>query len=100
MWYLPDVVSTFLKLTWGNSNRRRCFDLVLRLQAAGVTNGSMFARNMVVQPGPLSAPPKERSMDDPSFRIIDFGRTLREGDEDFEYVCSLDQRRAREGLLL
>lgn len=29
---------------------------------------------MVVQPGPLTAPPSERSNKTPSFRLIDFGR--------------------------
>lgn len=35
---------------------------------------SYFRRNVVVQPGPLTRPPKYRSLDSPSFRIIDFGR--------------------------
>ena len=77
-----------------------CFDLVLRLQAAGFTNGSMYRRNMVVQPGPLSAPPDKRSMDNPSFRIIDFGRAEREGDRYFHYSCADDRRRARGALQL
>ena len=34
----------------------------------------MYSRNILVQPGPLSALPEERSPDTPSFRVIDFGR--------------------------
>lgn len=29
---------------------------------------------MLVQAGPLTAPPEERSMDSPSYRLISFGR--------------------------
>ena len=31
-------------------------------------------RNVLVQPGPLTDPPERRSLDTPSFRIVDFGR--------------------------
>lgn len=34
----------------------------------------MFHRNILVQPGPLSMPRANRSLDEPSYRIIDFGR--------------------------
>ncbi len=54
--------------------RPRCLELFKRLHAAGFTQGSVFSRNILVEPGPLSAPPEERSADTPSFRIIDFGR--------------------------
>jgi len=36
----------------------------------------MFERNVLVQPGPLTVPPANRSPDEPSYRIIDFGRGL------------------------
>lgn len=45
-----------------------------RFHKAGVMQGSAYIRNMVVQPGPLTAPPEKRSRKTPSFRIIDFGR--------------------------
>ncbi|PIL28823.1 hypothetical protein GSI_08868 [Ganoderma sinense ZZ0214-1] len=51
-----------------------CLQLVRRLHAAGFAQNSMFARNVLVQPGPLSAPLSARSYTTPSFRIIDFGR--------------------------
>ncbi|KAI1792684.1 hypothetical protein LXA43DRAFT_1093331 [Ganoderma leucocontextum] len=54
--------------------------LFKRLHAAGFTQGSIYARNLLVQPGPLSAPPEERSDDTPSFRIIDFGRVRMHAD--------------------
>ena len=40
----------------------------------------MYMRNMVVQPGPLNVPRPERTMKQPSFRIIDFGRMQMRGD--------------------
>ncbi|CAK5272738.1 unnamed protein product [Mycena citricolor] len=36
--------------------------------------GSYYARNLLVQPGPLTHPPHMRSLETPSFRLIDFGR--------------------------
>jgi hypothetical protein len=36
----------------------------------------MFRRNVLVQPGPLSVPRANRSLDEPSYRIIDFGRGI------------------------
>ena len=38
--------------------------------------GSFYLRNIMIQPGPLTKPPRERSLDTPSFRIIDFGRGM------------------------
>ncbi len=34
----------------------------------------MYRRNVLVQPGPLSVPRANRSLDEPSYRIVDFGR--------------------------
>lgn len=48
--------------------------MMLRLHYDGFTQGSFYVRNIMVQPGPLTAPPELRSMETPSFRIIDFGR--------------------------
>ncbi|KAI1792680.1 hypothetical protein LXA43DRAFT_310147 [Ganoderma leucocontextum] len=54
--------------------RSCCLDLFKRLHAEGFVQGSVFPRNILIQPGPLSAPPEERTDGTPSFRIIDFGR--------------------------
>jgi hypothetical protein len=48
--------------------------MFLNLHQHGFLQQSTYARNMLVQPGPLTVPPMERSLDTPSFRIIDFGR--------------------------
>ena len=56
--------------------RLNCMQLVKRLHVAGFMQNSMYARNVLVQPGPLSAPPSVRSYATPSFRIIDFGRAV------------------------
>ena len=39
----------------------------------------MYERNVLVQPGPLTVPPSNRSLDEPSYRIIDFGRGINLG---------------------
>ncbi|KAN0135862.1 hypothetical protein V8E53_006314, partial [Lactarius tabidus] len=56
------------------SSRDMIAGLFVRLHNAGFTQGSAYLRNIVVQPGPLTRPPAERSFDNPSYRIIDFGR--------------------------
>ena len=48
--------------------------MMLRLHYEGFTQGSFYVRNIMVQPGPLTAPPEQRSKKTPSFRVIDFGR--------------------------
>ncbi|KAI0752595.1 hypothetical protein C8Q80DRAFT_464461 [Daedaleopsis nitida] len=58
-------------------HREKCRSLIERLHEAGVAHLSTYVRNMLVQCGPLSVPPAERSMSTPSFRIIDFGRAQR-----------------------
>ena len=50
---------------------------MLRLHYSGFIQGSFYVRNIMVQPGPLTAPPEERSEHTPSFRVIDFGRGQR-----------------------
>jgi hypothetical protein len=45
-----------------------------RLHKAKFVQGSTYERNILVQPGPLSVPRANRSLDEPSYRIIDFGR--------------------------
>ncbi|KAI9060029.1 hypothetical protein FKP32DRAFT_1083589 [Trametes sanguinea] len=59
---------------WSWDQRYEILDLYERLHEAGFVQCSPYMRNMLVQPGPLSAPREQRSMDTPSFRIIDFGR--------------------------
>ena len=41
---------------------------------AGFLQGSVYPRNILIQPGPLTIPCSKRSLASPSFRIIDFGR--------------------------
>ena len=48
--------------------------MFVNLHHAGFLQGSIYPRNMLIQPGPLTLPPSERSLASPSFRIIDFGR--------------------------
>ncbi|KAI0658078.1 hypothetical protein C8Q70DRAFT_1135933 [Cubamyces menziesii] len=57
-----------------DDERTECFSLMLRLHALKITQGSFYVRNVLIQPGPLSAPPSQRTLRIPSFRIIDFGR--------------------------
>jgi hypothetical protein len=45
-----------------------------RLHKAKFVQGSAYERNVLVQPGPLTQPRAERSLDNPSYRLIDFGR--------------------------
>ncbi|EPQ53121.1 hypothetical protein GLOTRDRAFT_79187 [Gloeophyllum trabeum ATCC 11539] len=54
--------------------RAECYSLLLRLHLADFVQNSFYVRNILVQPGPLTAPPEKRTMSKPSFRIIDFGR--------------------------
>ncbi|KAI8968713.1 hypothetical protein BD414DRAFT_429096, partial [Trametes punicea] len=42
--------------------RTECFSLVLRLHELNVTQGSFWVRNILIQPGPLSLPPTERTL--------------------------------------
>jgi hypothetical protein len=48
--------------------------MFVNLHEAGFLQGSVYPRNILVQPGPLTLRPSERSLESPSFRIIDFGR--------------------------
>ncbi|KZT64225.1 hypothetical protein DAEQUDRAFT_732892 [Daedalea quercina L-15889] len=57
-------------------DRSECYSLMCRLQLARFSQGSMYVRNILWQPGPLWKPPRERSRATPSFRIIDFGRAV------------------------
>ena len=46
----------------------------MHLHKENIVQGSPAPRNIVMQPGPLTLPPAQRSLETPSFRIIDFGR--------------------------
>ncbi|KDQ58457.1 hypothetical protein JAAARDRAFT_193028 [Jaapia argillacea MUCL 33604] len=55
--------------------RSECMSLLLRLHLEDVVHGSIYLRNICIQPGPLTAHPLLRTTKTPSFRIIDFGRS-------------------------
>ena len=77
--------------------------MYLRLHEAGWVQGSVAYRNTVVQKGPLYLPPEERTMDEPSFRIIDFGRAVsraKDGYPAFEDMRLEDVYRAKRELIL
>ncbi|KAH9959957.1 hypothetical protein BC827DRAFT_424009 [Russula dissimulans] len=61
-------------LSLSRTGREIIFGLLDRLHAANFVQGSVYERNILIQPGPLNVPWAERSMQKPSFRIIDFGR--------------------------
>ncbi|KAM5546088.1 hypothetical protein V8D89_000214 [Ganoderma adspersum] len=54
--------------------RTECFSLLHRLHKLNILQGSPYVRNVLVQPGPLTDPLERRSLDTPSFRVVDFGR--------------------------
>ncbi|KAI0767598.1 hypothetical protein C8Q74DRAFT_966700 [Fomes fomentarius] len=54
--------------------RTECFTLIMRLHHLRYLQGSPYVRNILIQPGPLTLPPDERTYKQPSFRIIDYGR--------------------------
>ena len=55
-------------------NRDTIAGLYDRLHDAKILQGPVAPRNILVQPGPLARPRAERSFDNPSYRIVDFGR--------------------------
>lgn len=60
--------------------RRHWWTMLLRLHDNGFSQNSIAERNLLVQPGPLTVAPHLRSLKTPSYRLIDFGRGLREKD--------------------
>lgn len=56
--------------------RTECHSLYLRFHSEGYLHQSTYTRNIVMQPGPLTRHPQERSLSTPSFRLIDFGRSI------------------------
>ncbi|KAI0761357.1 hypothetical protein BD413DRAFT_617090 [Trametes elegans] len=57
-------------------NKWEIAHLFERMHDAGFIHGSPYPRNVLIQPGPVSVRRAERSMNTPSFRVIDFGRTF------------------------
>ena len=68
---------------------------MLRLHENGFVQQSVSDRNLLVQPGPLTVAPEKRSLKTPSFRLIDFGRGMVRGDEDFETAVDKDRTSLR-----
>ncbi|KAJ8473758.1 hypothetical protein ONZ45_g16179 [Pleurotus djamor] len=56
-------------------DRTECLSFIHRLGFADMAHNSVYTRNILVQPGPLDRPPPLRSLDTPSYRIIDLGRS-------------------------
>jgi hypothetical protein len=80
-------------------NRETIAGLFDRLHKAGYTQGSVYPRNVLVQPGPLTQLPAERSFDNPSYRIIDFGRGKTfcwMHEEDWDAIASCELKRVYE----
>jgi hypothetical protein len=76
-----------------------------RLHEAEFIQGSFYERNILVQPGPLTLPRAKRSLDEPSYRIIDFGRGMSPGINysrpELHYAdVKTERRQAREGRLI
>ena len=55
------------------SYRMFCTLLTILFHDAGFVHSAPTADKILVQPGPLTVPPSQRSFDDPSWRLIDFG---------------------------
>jgi hypothetical protein len=65
----------------------------------------MHERNILAQPGPLNLPPADRSFNEPSYRIIDFGRGLglgvnRSSLQDMKSEVEMEQSYARDQRLI
>ncbi|KAJ7487805.1 hypothetical protein FB451DRAFT_1528490, partial [Mycena latifolia] len=60
--------------TLTTAQRAVCFAFAHRLYRENFIQHSFYSRNILLQPGPLTLPPDKRSLKDPSFRLIDFGR--------------------------
>lgn len=56
------------------SSRETIVGVFERLHNARFVQKSVYERNILVQPGPLTCPVAERSFNNPSYRLIDFGR--------------------------
>jgi hypothetical protein len=74
--------------------RTACFTFPYRLARESFMQRSFYNRNILVQPGPLTHPPADRSLTTPSFRLVDFGRG-----KSLQRLLA-EAERAREGLYL
>ncbi|KAJ7476960.1 hypothetical protein B0H11DRAFT_2031403 [Mycena galericulata] len=75
-----------------HDNKAECFSLFLRLHLSGFLQKSAFKKNILLQPGPLTVPPANRTLQTPSFRIIDFGRAIQRPASDKNRKEWLDER--------
>jgi hypothetical protein len=87
------------------NNRKDIAKLLKRLHKANFVQGSFYARNILVQPGPLTLPCADRLFTKPSYRIIDFGRGLGFGVncsslEDMRTTANVERSGARDQLLI
>ncbi|KAF8065394.1 hypothetical protein FPV67DRAFT_1419684 [Lyophyllum atratum] len=71
--------------------KHEALSFIYRFHHLGWAHGSVYARNLLIQPGPLDVPPSERSKDNPSFRLIDFGRSYHVDDEESDRAWSGDR---------
>ncbi|TFY56896.1 hypothetical protein EVG20_g8752 [Dentipellis fragilis] len=71
---MEDCGVPIIPKNFGPDTRTEIFSLALRLHVDGFVQNSFFTRNILMQPGPLTLPPNRRTLDHPSFRVIDFGR--------------------------
>ncbi|KAF5364843.1 hypothetical protein D9757_011278 [Collybiopsis confluens] len=60
---------------FSDDDRNQCLSILFRFHHANIAHNSFYTRNFLSQPGPLTKPIQERSMETPTFRLIDFGRT-------------------------
>ncbi|KAJ7627521.1 hypothetical protein DFH06DRAFT_1103134 [Mycena polygramma] len=72
--------------------RHICFTFLHRLYSEGFLQKSFYARNILVQPGPLTHPPDQRSLETPSFRLVDFGRARRVNDLTSDAVSKIKEK--------
>jgi len=77
-------------------NRDTICGIFDRLHNARFIQRSNYTRNILVQPGPLTHPRAERSFNNPTYRLIDFGRgECYIGDESAGENMRDEQRRVR-----
>lgn len=70
-------------------HKQECFALLRRLHIAGYVHNSYFQRNVVMQKGPLTVSPFNRSEEHLRFRLIDFGRIERLEEKNWRFDSKL-----------
>ncbi|KAF8492213.1 hypothetical protein F5888DRAFT_1732125 [Russula emetica] len=73
---LLEACGRAVRSSLSDSGRESIGTLLEHLHEVRFVQGSMYHRNVLVQPGPLTVPRANRSLDEPSYRIIDFGRGI------------------------